>query len=275
VTQPPDDSTRRFDPFRDDDDSTRAMPPVPPEGGDDDTRFFPFGDDDRTRRLPGEPDETRAMPPVGGARGSAAPVPPAGNVYGGARYEEYDEEPEKPRDGKRLALIVGGVVLAILLVTGIGYAASTALFGSASPESTTALSPLPSTSTEASAEPTPSPSESASPPPPEGPGPRVLDIVAPSRVDCTDGGTQRFDLGWRVADANSVHIGIDGQEYQRYAPSDAPVSLPFACDGQAHKYQVTAYSLDDRQSRTSQFTVRPQVAATQAPPPLFPSPSPS
>jgi hypothetical protein len=290
VTQPPDDSTRRFEPFRDDD-STRAMPPVPPADDDDATRVFPF-DDDRTRQFSAQPDATRAypadattaMPPVGGGpvRGSATPVTPGGyggNVYGGTTRSEYDrydeEEPEPERGGKRTALIVGGVILVVLLVTGVGYAVSSALFGSSATPTPT-LSALPSASAEPSAAPSPSATEqSESPPPPEGPGPRIIRVGAPAQVDCTAGGTRQFDVQWRVADAHSVHISMDGTEYQRYAPGDEPVSLPFPCDGQAHKYQVTAFSNDDRQSQTSQFTVQPAVAQSEAPQPLFPAPSPS
>jgi hypothetical protein len=52
------------------------------------------------------------------------------------------------------------------------------------------------------------------------------------------------------------------------------VSVEFPCDGQAHKYQVTAFSNNDRQSQPTQVTVRPQVAPaspTPTPPLLFPS----
>jgi hypothetical protein len=297
VTQPPDDSTRRFEPFRDDD-STRAMPPVPPAGADDDTRFFPFddgggressGDADATRAFPADStrafpaDATAAMPPVTGgpARGAATPVPPGGyggNVYGGttrSSYDEYDDVPEPPeRGGKRLALIIGGVVLAILLVTAGGIAAGQVfLGGGSSPEPSTALSPMPSET--ATAAPSPSPTEEAIvPPPPEGPGPRVLDFRADEdTVDCTNGGTQSVRLEWEVAGADHVEVGVDGTGYQQYDPSDQRVSVPFPCDGQAHKYQLTAYSNDDRQSQTSQVTVRPEVQQTQEPNPLFPAPS--
>jgi hypothetical protein len=316
VTQPPDDHTQRFDPYRDDDDSTRAMPPVPPARDDDATRFFPFdeGDqprggsgypDDATRAYPGypaddatqvyrgegfpgqgPPDATRAYPadptrPISGspyARGSAAPVPPVGG-YGGGRdddYGHYDDEPEPGGDGKRRALIIGGIVLAILLVTGVGVLAGNAIFGGTSnPQPTQA----PITTLAPTASPTPSeiPSESATPseptisqPPPEGPGPRILSVSAPSTVDCSGGGAASVQLGWRVRGTDKVVVSVDGNEYQQYAPDDQPVSVPFPCDGQAHKYQLTAFSNDDRQSQPRQVTVRPQAATT----PLFPESTP-
>jgi hypothetical protein len=285
VTQPPDDETRRFDAFRDDD-STRAMPPVPPSGGggddgdDDRTRMFGFRDDrfdeEQTRRMPAAggygDDATRAMPPAGGrARGTA--VPP---VYGGghSRYDEYseysEEEPPPQRSGRRLALIIAGIVATMLLVVVAGVALGTTLFGGG-PSSDTTPSAAPTT-----LEPTPSETLSAtpseSPPPPEGPGPRVLDVSAPPRVDCSDGGTARFQLNWRVADADRVDLSRDGNEIQQYDPNDAPVSVPFPCDGQAHKYQVTAISNSDRTSQPTQVTVRPEEApASPTPSLLFPT----
>jgi hypothetical protein len=307
VTQPPDDRTQRFDPFRDDDDNTRAMPPVPPDGADDDTRYFPFdsGDatrpvppypgaaDDATRMFPADgtrpyppqPDATAPMPPTTGGpvRGAAAPVPPGGygNVYGGGGtrppYDDYDDEPEPERGGRRTALIVGGIVLAVLLVIGLGVVAAKALVGSSPPDSTSAgpatVAPTPTDT--ASEEPTESPSPtdefSVSAPPPEGPGPRILEATAPARVQCPDTNTQSVQLSWRVAGTDRVDVSMDGVEVQQYDPNDDPVSVPFPCDGQAHKYQLTAFSNDDRQSQPRQVTVRPEQPTTA--PPLFPAPS--
>jgi hypothetical protein len=313
VTQPPDDHTQRFDPFRDDEDSTRAMPPVPPDAADDDTRYFPFGSSDATRpvppyaeggddatrvfpadgtrRYPAPPDATAAMPPMSGgpARGAATPVPPGGHVYGGEGnvyggdggsrppYDDYDDEPE-PRDPRRTALIVGGIVLAVLLVIGLGVVAAKALVGSSPTDSTTAG---PVTAPSVSDTPSEVPSESPSPsdeftvsaPPPEGPGPRVLEVSAPARVQCPDTNTQSVQISWRVAGTDRVDVSMDGVEVQQYDPNDDPVSVPFPCDGQAHKYQLTAFSNDDRQSQPRQVTVRPESPQPSAPP-LFPAPTP-
>jgi hypothetical protein len=305
VTQPPDDHTQRFDPFRDDEDSTRAMPPVPPGNGDDETRYFPFdagdqtrpvppsppyGDDDATRAFPADgtrpyppqPDETTAMPPVTGpVRGAAAPVPPGGNVYGGGTrppYDDYDDEPGPERGGKRTALLVGGIVLAVLLVVVLGVVAAKALVGSPSPEGTggpPTLAPAPTASAIETPGESPSPSEefTISAPPPEGPGPRILELTAPSRVQCPDNTSQSVQLSWRVAGTDRVDVSMDGVEVQQYDPNDDPVSVPFPCDGQAHKFQLTAFSNDDRQSQPRQVTVRPEQPETVAP--LFPEPTPS
>jgi hypothetical protein len=104
----------------------------------------------------------------------------------------------------------------------------------------------------------------------------VLDVsAAPQTVDCTQGGTARVQLSWRVADADRVDVSLDGNELQQYAPDDSPVSVDFPCDGEAHKYQVTAFSNNDRQSQPNQVTVRPQVqpaSPSATPPPLFPTP---
>jgi hypothetical protein len=308
VTQPPDDRTQRFDPFRDDDDSTRAMPPVPPGDADDDTRYFPFdsgdatrpvppysdGTDDATRVFPAdgtrpypsEPDATAAMPPVAGgpARGAATPVPPGGNVYGGGGgtrppYDEYsDDEPGPGRDGRRTALIVAGIVAAVVLVIGLGVVAAKALVGSPSSDSTSAgpatLSPSPSetVSEEPTASPSPTDEFTISAPPPEGPGPRILEASAPARVQCPDSNTQSVQISWRVAGTDRVDVSMDGVEVQMYDPNDDPVSVPFPCDGQAHKYQVTAYSNDDRQSQPRQLTVRPESPQPTSAP-LFPAPT--
>jgi hypothetical protein len=299
VTQPPDDHTQRFDPYRDDD-STRAMPPVPPGNGDDATQFFPF-DDDRTRQVPpydpsrddatrvyGAPaDATAAMPPVSGGpvRGSAAPVPPTGNVYGGtppSAYPGYDDEyePEQPgRNGKRTALIVGGIVAAVALVVLAGMALGSAVLGSGDPAPSAApvvsLAPTPSETLTETPEESLSPSDefTVSPPPPEGPGPRILAIEAPERVQCDgEGHDAQVELSWTVRSTDKVVVSKDGAAYQEYAPDDSPVTVPFPCDGQAHKYQVTAFSNDDRQSQPRQITVRPE-AAQQTTEPLFPAPS--
>lgn len=300
VTQPPDDHTQRFDPYRDDD-STRAMPPVPPGNGDDETRIFPF-DDDRTRQVPpydpyrddatraygAAPDATAAMPPVSGgpARGAATPVPPGGNVYGGtpsSAYpgyddDEYDDEPR--RDGKRTALIVGGIVAAIAIVILGGMAVGNALLGGDPGPSSAPVVSLPPTPSDTPAEtPTESPSPtdefSVSPPPPEGPGPRILALNAPERVPCDgQGHDAQVELSWTVRGTDKVVVSKDGAMYQEYAPDDSPVTVPFPCDGQAHTYQVTALSNDDRQSRPQQLTVRPEAAQPTGQP-LFPAPGPS
>jgi hypothetical protein len=284
------------------------MPPVPPGDADDDTRYFPL-DDDRTRAVPpyspyGEPDDatrafpadgtrpfpaesaaTTAMPPVTGGpvRGAATPVPPGGygNVYGGGTrppYDEYDDEPEPGRDPRRTALIVGGVVLAILLVIGLGVAAAKVLVGSSSPDTNAGPAPVPSLTASASETPSESPSPSdtfaVSAPPPEGPGPRILEASAPARVQCPDTATQSVKLSWRVAGTDRVDVAMDGVEVQQYDPNDDPVSVPFPCDGQAHKYQVTAFSNDDRQSQPRQVTVRPETPQPSVVP-LFPGPTPS
>jgi hypothetical protein len=308
VTQPPDDHTQRFDPFRDDDDSTRAMPPVRPGDGDDETRLFPFDDDrtravppysgdsgdatrvfpaDGTRPYPARPDATSAMPPVSGgpARGAAAPVPPGGhgNVYGGGTrppYDDdgYDDEPGPGRDGRRTALIVGGIILAILLVTGLGVTAAKVLVGGSPGDSTSAgpVTGAPAPTDAASEAPSESPSPtdefSISAPPPEGPGPRILELSAPPRVQCPDSNTQSVQLSWRVAGTDRVDVSMDGVEVQQYDPNDDPVSVPFPCDGQAHKYQLTAFSNSDRQSQPRQVTVRPESPQPSSVP-LFPAPS--
>jgi hypothetical protein len=255
------------------------MPSVPPSGDDDDTRFFGFGDD-QTRRMPPaggySADATRPMSPIDRGRAMGAAVPPGGhrNTYGGTAHsrfdddDEYGEEPPPEKSGRRLALIIAGILVAILLVVGGGIALGSKLFGGA-PAAETSTPALPSSLAPSTPSETPSASESVSPPPPEGPGPRVLDVGAPPRVDCTDGGTAKFDLSWRVRDADRVDVSMDGNELQQYAPDDEPVSVPFPCDGQAHKYQVTAFSHNDRQSQPSQVTVRPETAPSSPPPSLL------
>jgi hypothetical protein len=173
--------------------------------------------------------------------------------------------------------LIGGILLAILLVTAGGVLAGTTFFGSPGTEPTSApLTAVPSPTETPSALPSesPSPEFSTAPPPPEGPGPRILGLTAPARADCTNGGSTSIELDWRVADADRVTVSVDGSEYQSYHPDDDPVSVPFPCDGRAHTYQVAAFSNDDRQSRPWEVTVRPEVPQETATP-LFPEPTPS
>jgi 2-polyprenyl-6-methoxyphenol hydroxylase-like FAD-dependent oxidoreductase len=98
----------------------------------------------------------------------------------------------------------------------------------------------------------------------------VLEFGFPQTVDCSDAGASSVSLSWRAADAARIEISIDGPGiYQSYEPEDSPVSVPFACDGRRHVYQIVAVGADGRRSAARQATIRPKPVA----PPTSAAPS--
>jgi hypothetical protein len=60
----------------------------------------------------------------------------------------------------------------------------------------------------------------------------------PSDVTCTSSTT--INVSWSYANATSLTISIDGPgAYNTYGPTGSD-ALPFACDGNPHKYTFAA-----------------------------------
>ncbi|GAA1705764.1 hypothetical protein GCM10009765_63920 [Fodinicola feengrottensis] len=259
-------------------DHTTYLPPVPPGG----TRA--------TASVPVVPGGTSVLPPgsagTGPIRGSAS-VPPAGGYggrdgdyggpyggggggyggggggYGGGGggyddEDDYDAPPPK-RKGGRTALIVLGVVLAIILVTALGVIAGTALFGSGGNTAATPTTAPTINPTTAAPPPSPSASASASS---SGLGPRITSFDAPSRVTCTPGGGDgQVQLTWQVKDASKIELKVDGRKIDDYGPEDSP-QVAFPCDNVGHKYTIVAISDDGTRSKSRSVSVRPKKADT-------------
>lgn len=272
---PGDDATRRVSPPGSGQremfpagDSTTYLPPVPPGG----TRA--------TASVPPAQGGTSVMPAgsagaAGPIRGSAS-VPPAGGYgggggggdyggnYGGSYGDDYDDQdddygpPPEKRRGGRTALIVVGVILAIVLVTALGVIAGTALFGGGSPTAAPSNSPsLPVVQPTQPASSSPSPSTS-----PSGLGPRILSFEAPSRVDCADGaGDTQVTLKWEVKNATKVELKMDGKKVDDYGSDDSP-SVTFPCDKVGHRYTIVAISDDGTRSKSKSVSVRPKTTSS-------------
>jgi hypothetical protein len=81
----------------------------------------------------------------------------------------------------------------------------------------------------------------AAPPPPTTAGPAKPTITMlnmPGTVSCTSSTT--ITASWSYANATSLTISIDGPgAYNTYGPTGSD-ALPFACDGNPHKYTFAA-----------------------------------
>jgi hypothetical protein len=101
----------------------------------------------------------------------------------------------------------------------------------------------------------------------------------PSTVNCS--GPTTIGVSWSTTNATQVVLSIDGSApYKTYSGSNGADTVPFACNGGAHTYAITATSGSGARSTRTQTvtqistpTTTPRTTTTTKPPPTTTAPT--